>query len=42
MKDEQLDDVKKMNQLMMVSQVATIRDRQLEENKLMEQEYLDE
>ena len=38
--DEDLDDVKAMNQLVMYSKVVTIRDKQLEENKRLEEEYL--
>ena len=40
--DEQEDDVKGMNQDVMLSKVLTIRDKQLEENKQLEREYLDE
>ena len=30
--DEELDDVKQMNQMVLYSKVVTIRDKQLEEN----------
>jgi len=40
--DEGLDDVKAMNQLVMYSKVVTIRDKQLEENKKLEQEWVTE
>ena len=40
--DEEQDDVKHMNQMMLYSKVVTIRDKQLNENKRLEQEYLDE
>jgi len=40
--DEDLDDVKHMNQMMLYSKVVTIRDKQLEENKRLEQEWIDE
>jgi hypothetical protein len=40
--DEDLDDVKNMNQLMMYAKVVTIRDKQLEENKQLEQEWIQE
>ena len=39
--DEREDEVKAMNAMMLYSRVATIRDMQLEENKILEQEYLD-
>lgn len=42
MLDEQLDDVKHMNQLALMSKVVTIRDKQLEENKILEMEYREE
>ena len=42
MMDDQLDDVKHMNQLCMYAKVVTIRNRQLEENKRLEQEYIEE
>ena len=40
--DEGLDDVKAMNQLVMYSKVVTIRDKQLEENKRLENEWVTE
>jgi ribosomal protein L11 methylase PrmA len=40
--DEELDDVKHMNQMVLYSKVVTIRDKQLQENKLLEQEWLEE
>ena len=40
--DEQKDDVKVMNQMMLYSQVVTIRDKQLEENKRLEAEWVEE
>jgi hypothetical protein len=40
--DEELDDVKHMNQMVLYSKVVTIRDRQLDENKQLEQEWLEE
>lgn len=40
--DEEMDDVKTMNQMVLYSKCVTIRDRQLEEQKRLEQEYLDE
>jgi len=40
--DEQLDDVKNMNQMMIYSKVVTIRDKQLEENKQLEKEWVEE
>ena len=39
--DEREDEVKRMNAMMLYSRVATIRDKQIEENKLLEQEYLE-
>lgn len=36
MMDEEHDDVKHMNQMMLYSKVVTIRDRQLEEAKRLE------
>ena len=38
--DEQEDDVKGMNSKLLFSKVATIRDRQIDENKALEREYL--
>jgi hypothetical protein len=40
--DEQLDDVKKMNQIVFYSKVVTVRDKQLEESKQLEREYIEE
>ena len=40
--DEEKDDVKHMNQMCMYSKCVTIRDKQLEEQKLLEAEYRDE
>ena len=40
--DEELDDVKHMNQMVLYSKVVTIRDKQLEENKQLEKEWLEE
>ena len=40
--DEQLDDVKQMNQMCFYSKVVTIRDKQLIENKQLEQEWIEE
>ena len=40
--DEDHDDVKHMNQIMLYSKVVTIRDRQLEEAKRLEQEWIEE
>jgi hypothetical protein len=40
--DEEQDDVKHMNQMMLYSKVVTIRDRQLEEQKALESEWIDE
>lgn len=37
--DEEHDDVKHMNQMVLYSKVVTVRDKQLEENKLMEEEW---
>jgi len=34
--DEREDEVKRMNAMMLYSRVATIRDKQIEENKLLE------
>jgi hypothetical protein len=42
MMDEEHDDVKHMNQMMLYSKVVTIRDRQLEEAKRLEQEWVEE
>lgn len=40
--DEEMDDVKTMNQMVLYSKCVTIRDKQLEEQKRLEREYLDE
>ena len=40
--DEDLDDVKQMNGMMLYSKVVTIRDKQLEENKRLEAEWIEE
>ena len=40
--DEEQDDVKHMNQMVLYSKVVTIRDKQLEENKILEQDWLNE
>ena len=40
--DEELDDVKHMNHLMLQSKVITIRDMQLKENQKLEDEWLAE
>ena len=40
--DEEKDDVKTMNQMVLYSKCVTIRDKQLEEQKRLEQEYIDE
>lgn len=40
--DEEHDDVKHMNQMTLYAKVVTVRDRQLEENKKLEQEWLEE
>lgn len=40
--DEELDDVKHMNQMVLYSKVVTIRDKQLQENKMLEQEWVEE
>lgn len=40
--DEDLDDVKHMNQMMLYSKVVTIRDKQLDENKQLEAEWIAE
>jgi len=37
--DEELDDVKQMNQMVLYSKVVTIRDKQLEENQRLEGEW---
>ena len=40
--DEQLDDVKKMNQMAFYSKVVTVRDKQIQENKRLEHEWHEE
>ena len=40
--DEELDDVKNMNQMILYSKVVTIRDKQLQENKQLESEWIEE
>ena len=40
--DNDLDDVKQMNQKVLYSKVVTIRDKQLEENKRLESEWIEE
>ena len=40
--DEEQDDVKHMNQMVLYSKVVTIRDKQLEENKRLEQDWIEE
>lgn len=40
--DEDMDDVKHMNQMVLYSKVVTIRDKQLQENKRLEHEFLEE
>ena len=42
MLDEGHDDVKHMNQMMLYSKVGTIRDKQLDEAKRLEQEWVEE
>ena len=37
--DEEHDDVKHMNQMVLYSKVVTIRDKQLEENKILEENW---
>ena len=37
-----MDDVKQMNQMVLYSKVVTIRDKQLEENKKLEEEWINE
>ena len=38
--DEQEDDVKEMNRMILFIKTLQIRDQQLKENQIMEQEYL--
>ena len=40
--DNDLDDVKQMNQMVLYSKVVTIRDKQLQENKRLESEWIEE
>ena len=40
--DEGYDDVKGMNQLVLESKIMTVRDRQLEENRILEQNWVEE
>jgi hypothetical protein len=40
--DEQLDEVKTMNRMVLYSKVVTVRDKQLEENKRLEKEFVSE
>ena len=40
--DNDMDDVKQMNQMVLYSKVVTIRDKQLEENKRLESEWIEE
>lgn len=40
--DEEHDDVKHMNQMVMYSKIVTIRDKQLIESKTLEEEWLAE
>lgn len=40
--DNELDDVKQMNQMVLYSKVVTIRDKQLDENKRLEAEFIEE
>ena len=42
MMDNELDDVKQMNQMVLYSKVVTIRDKQLDENKRLEEEWKEE
>lgn len=42
MLDEEHDDVKHMNQMMLYSKVVTIRDKQKEEQKKLEEEWIQE
>jgi len=42
MMDNELDDVKQMNQMVLYSKVVTIRDKQLNENKRLESEWIEE
>ena len=40
--DEEHDDVKHMNQMTLYAKVVTVRDRQLEENKALESDFVNE
>jgi len=40
--DEEHDDVKHMNQMVMYSKIVTIRDKQLEESKCLEEDWIKE
>ena len=40
--DEEHDDVKHMNQMVLYSKVVTIRDKQLDENKRLEEDWVNE
>lgn len=40
--DNEMDDVKQMNQMVLYSKVVTIRDKQLDENKRLEAEWIEE
>ena len=40
--DEEKDDVKTMNQMVLYSKCVTMREKQLEEQKILEREYIDE
>ena len=42
MLDEEHDDVKHMNQMILYSKVVTVRDRQKEEQLRLEQEWIEE
>lgn len=40
--DEEHDDVKQMNQMVMYSKIVTVRDKQKEESKMLEEEWIRE
>ena len=40
--DEEQDDVKTMNKMVLYSKVVTIRDKQIQENKHLENEWIEE
>ena len=40
--DEGFDDVKGMNKLVLESKIMTVRDKQLEENRLLEEDWVEE